>query len=456
MEQREMHKCDQTRTPFQKAGIGRVGYAINPNLQLLLCMAVMLGVIMTLTACVTKRVAPPPAGGIYRVPWGALPVESWDQNVSKSFLQDLSEGDKTYLEELRSKNPNKRLQFNMLALSGGGSHGAYGAGVLTGWTASGKRQEFGTVTGISTGALMATAAFLGSEYDYMLRRYTKITNEDIYRKEGFALLGESVRDTAPLRKTIAELIDEKVLEAVASEHVRGRRLFIGTTNLDTQAFMVWDMGIIASSDRPDKLERYRKVVLVSASIPVLFPPVYISVDGGKESYQQMHVDGGVREMVLYYDFIEAVDAASTSAGLTRADVNINLYVLYNGDLYASGKYDPVEPTLLSIASSTLSALMRTNTLGSLYRVYVQALVYGINFHLAYIPREFQPLGDSVDFNPEDMARLFDFGYNQSITDEVWRTQGAVDDFDELIRTIDPMEALQQFEARPPFDPELPE
>ena len=100
--------------------------------------------------------------------------------------------------------------------------------------------------------------------------------------------------------------------------------------------------------------------------------------------------------------------------------------------------------------------MRTNTLGSLYRVYVQALVYGINFHLAYIPSEFQPLGDSVDFNPEDMARLFDFGYNQSITDEVWRTQGAVDDFDELIRSIDPMEALQQFEARPPFDPELPE
>ena len=454
-----MNKCDQTRTPFQKAGIGRVGYAINPNLQLLLCMAVMLGVIMTLTACVTKRVAPPPAGEIYRVPWGALPVESWDQNVSKSFLQDLSEGDKTYLEELRSKNPNKRLQFNMLALSGGGSHGAYGAGVLTGWTASGKRPEFGTVTGISTGALMATAAFLGSEYDYMLRRYTKITNEDIYREEGialFALLGESVRDTAPLRKTIAELIDGKVLEAVAREHARGRRLFIGTTNLDTQAFMVWDMGIIASSDRPDKLERYRKVILASASIPVLFPPVYISVDGGKESYQQMHVDGGVREMVFYYDFIEAVDAAFTSAGLTRADANINLYVLYNGDLYASGKYDPVEPTLLSIASSALSTLMRTNTLGSLYRVYVQALVYGINFHLAYIPPEFQPLGDSVDFNPEDMARLFDFGYNQSITDEVWRTQGAVDDFDELIRTIDPMEALQQFEARPPFDPELPE
>ena len=100
--------------------------------------------------------------------------------------------------------------------------------------------------------------------------------------------------------------------------------------------------------------------------------------------------------------------------------------------------------------------MRTNTPGSLYRVYVQALVYGINFHLTYIPPEFQPLGDSIDFNPEDMGRLFDFGYNQSIKDEVWRTQGAVDDFDELIRSIDPMEALQQFEARPPFEPELPE
>ena len=164
-------------------------------------MAVMLGVIMTVTACASKRVAPNRAGEIYRVPWGALPVESWDQSVSKSFLEDMREGDKTYLEEFRKKNPDKRLQFNILALSGGGFHGAYGAGVLTGWTASGKRPEFGTVTGISTGALMATAAFLGSEHDYMLRHYTKITAEDIYREEGIALLGESVRDTAPLRKT---------------------------------------------------------------------------------------------------------------------------------------------------------------------------------------------------------------------------------------------------------------
>jgi predicted acylesterase/phospholipase RssA len=163
-----------------------------------------------------------------------------------------------------------------LALSGGGENGAFGAGVLCGWTAAGNRPTFKLVTGISTGALLATFAFLGPEYDAQLKAaYTTATDKDIYTKESIltAYWRESVYSTKPLAETIAKYIDEKVLAAVAGEYKKGRILLIGTTQLDAQRLVIWDMGAIASSNKPGALDLFRKVLLASASMPAVFPSV---------------------------------------------------------------------------------------------------------------------------------------------------------------------------------------
>jgi len=152
----------------------------------------------------------------------------------------------------RSHNPGEagvtgKIPYRALTLSGGGSRGAYGAGVLSGWTARGDRPQFDVVTGISTGALTATHAFLGPEFDDGLKIYKNISDDDVFRKLSMlkAIKGPAVFDTAPLRETLLSIITEATLDLVAAEHRRGRRLFIGTTNLDANVFTIWDMGVIA-------------------------------------------------------------------------------------------------------------------------------------------------------------------------------------------------------------------
>jgi len=397
-------------------------------------------------------VAPPPAGKEFQVPWGAVPLETWDPTIKNTFEQALIEGLHTRLAEHRKQTPGKPITLRGLALSGGGSHGAYGAGVLIGWTDAGTRPEFDVVTGISTGALMATAAFLGPAEDEVLRMYTRITNKDIYKPRGIlaVLTGDSMYDAAPLRKLIAKQIDDRVLQAVAREYARGRRLFVGTVNLDAQAFTIWDMGFIASSDRPDKLERYRDVVLASASVPVLFPPVYIPIDEEGESYRQMHVDGGAREMVFFPEFIEDLDKAIAEFGLKPSEVHGEIYVLYNGRVATMGTYEPVAPRALSIMEVFVQSLIRKNATGSLYRIWVRGLIHKMAFNLTDIPPDYRDLQRDMEFNPDDMKRLFDYGYNRSVKGEAWWTQPEVDNYHELIRKINPWNAIGEMEARPEY------
>ena len=409
-------------------------------------------VLFALAGCAPKRVTPPPAGKAFEVPWGAVPLEIWDPTVKNTLEQTLVEGLRTRVEEHGKQTAGKPITLRGLALSGGGSHGAYGAGVLIGWTDAGTRPEFDVVTGVSTGALMATAVFLGPEEDEVLRMYTRITNKDIYKSRGIlaVLTGDSMYDAGPLRKLIAKQIDDRVLKAVAREHARGRRLFVGTVNLDAQAFTIWDMGFIASSDRPDKLERYRDVILASASVPVLFPPVYIPLEVEGQSYRQMHVDGGAREMVFFPEFIEDFGKAIAGFGLKPSDVHGEMYVLYNGRVAARGTYEPVEPRALSIMEVFVQSLMRKNATGSIYRIWVRGLIQKMDFNLTDIPPDYQNLQRDMEFNPDDMKRLFDYGYNRSLKGEAWWTQPAVDDYQELIRKLNPWNAIGEMEARPEF------
>jgi hypothetical protein len=192
--------------------------------------------------------------------------------------------------------PDGQLIYNYLSISGGGSDGAFGAGLINGWTESGERPHFKVVTGVSTGALIAPYAFLGPDYDAKLREsYTTVDASHIFEILGILpmLFSESATSTKPLQDLIATGVDEKLLDAVAVEYKKGRRLYVASTNLDAEQPIIWDMGAIAASGRPDRLALFRKVMLASASIPSLFPPVMIDVRANGEQRQEMHVDGGV-------------------------------------------------------------------------------------------------------------------------------------------------------------------
>ena len=188
----------------------------------------------------------------------------------------------------------KGRPFVYLALSGGGGGGAYGAGVLNGWSESGTRPEFTIVSGVSTGALIAPFAFLGPDYDDRLRQF--YTNGEAQRLIGQpnplgALLGSGVLGPERLRRLVGRYLDDELIRAIAREDQKGRRLLVVTTNLDAQRAVVWDMGAIATSGDPKAFELFRDVLAASASVPVVFAPQLINVEADGKVFQEMHADG---------------------------------------------------------------------------------------------------------------------------------------------------------------------
>jgi predicted acylesterase/phospholipase RssA len=343
--------------------------------------------------------------------------------------------DKIAVESIRKEIAANGLEMlkkpvSFLALSGGGENGAFGAGVLCGWTAAGNRPTFKLVTGISTGALLAPFAFLGSGYDAQLKEvYTTTTDSDIYTKKSIltAYWRESVYDTKPLAETIAKYIDEKVLAAVAEEYKKGRILLVGTTQLDAQRLVIWDMGAIASSQNPGALDLFRKVLLASASMPAVFPPVYIKVTSGGMEFEEMHVDGGtVTEMMLYEEAIKpmtehvkAIQSFVENKELLASLKNRrrSLYIIRN-DL-VTPEWDNVKPRLGNIAGRAISTLVKTHGEGDLYRIYVLALRDKIDYNLASIPKEVgEDTGEGM-FNQVFMQKLFDLGYEKARQGYPW-------------------------------------
>ena len=223
--------------------------------------SILIFAFIILTACVATR---PPESAEFRnvTPSEAVAI---NDKIMSGNAQPLS---------------TPRDTLTILALSGGSADGAFGVGVLNGWTKTGRRPNFDIVTGSSTGALISIFAFLGPKYDALLKNlYLSQTNSSIFRNKGFAgFFSESLFDNEPLKKQIEEIITEKILDEVAIEHKKGRRLYVATTNLDAGELVVWDMGLIASggaAGRADRIQFFQKILRASAAIPVFFPPVFL-------------------------------------------------------------------------------------------------------------------------------------------------------------------------------------
>jgi hypothetical protein len=308
------------------------------------------------------------------------------------------------VRQVRAAGRHHERPIAFLALSGGGSDGAFGAGLLAGWSQSGRRPEFEVVTGISTGALIAPFAFLGPRYDDVLRRiYTSYSTDQLVTPQIVSGLlgGVAITETDKLSKLIEEIIDERLLRELAREHNRGRRLLIGTTNLDAQRPVVWDMGAIAARDTPEADHLFRQVLLASAAIPGVFPPVFIDVEADGVIRQEMHVDGGTTSQVFF------LPAPVLNAGLARGvGSSRRLFVISNGKL--APEYEEVPATTYGIAARSLWTLVKSQWLGNLRTLYDTARHAGIDFNLTAIPDSFD--GERKEpFDAEYMRQLFALG-----------------------------------------------
>ena len=320
------------------------------------------------------------------------------------------------LQALRQFDPaaTSNAESHVLALSGGGANGAFGAGLLAGWTKSGRRPEFDVVTGVSTGALAAPFAFLGSDYDETLAEvYTTTSTSDVLfvRRLLSLFRADSVTESAGLRELVARHIDRPLLHKIAAAHGAGRRLFVGTTNLDSGAPTVWDMGRIASLSDPGALDLFRAVLTASASIPGAFSPVYIPVEVNGLAYDEMHVDGGVSAQVFAVPARLVGTNSSEEAAGSR-----HVWVIRNARL--SVEPQQVRPRISSISLRSVSLMIRTQGIGDLYRIYTLSKRDGVDFNLAYISPEFT--GESTEaFDMQFMRTLYDFGFQQAADGRPW-------------------------------------
>jgi len=307
-------------------------------------------------------------------------------------------------------------QPTALALSGGGADGAFGAGLLVGWSARGTRPQFTIVTGASAGALIAPFAFLGPAYDEMLKSvFASGEMANLLQSDGLAgLFGPGLFKPAPLRDLIARHVDAELLYAIAREYRTGRRLYVVTTNLDAQRTAIWDMGKIASSGEPGALNLFRSILAASASVPGVFPPVLIDVESQGRRFAEMHVDGGVTTNVL----IVPEAALLSGAALFARDARPKIYIVMNGKL--APDFEVVTPSTVLIVTRSFETSVRANTRNALLASYQFAKRRNWEFNLASIDADY-PKSTSIGFDPGYMQRLFEYGYRRGASGKLWQS-----------------------------------
>jgi len=314
--------------------------------------------------------------------------------------------------EFRRRGGASMPPADILAISGGGDNGAFGAGLLVGWSERGTRPSFKGVTGVSTGALIAPFAFLGKAYDPALAKlYTGLTADDIFAKRPFlaALSADAMADTAPLYAMISSYVTDEMVAEIAGEYDKGRLLMIGTTDLDAGRPVIWNIGAIAKSRHPLAKESIRKILLASASIPGLFPPVMFDIALDGRTFQEMHGDGGATaQTFLYPPTVSLQNFPSRSR---------RVFIIRNGKLLQD--WSETERKTLAIAGRAVSTLISSNGVGDMYRIYTTTRRDGVDFNLALIEPDFQEPYKGP-FDQGYMTTLFEYGRTKAKTGYHWR------------------------------------
>ena len=303
--------------------------------------------------------------------------------------------------------------MDIITLSGGGSNGAFTAGLMRGWTESGARPDFEVVTGVSTGALAAPFVFLGSDWDDELEEaYTGGAASNLLQSQGLGVLfGSGIYRGEPLRELVARYVDAAMLEAVAAEAAKGRVLLVATTDLDSQRGVSWDLGAIASVGTPEALELFRSVLVASASIPGAFPPVLIPSNAGDVTFEEMHVDGGVTTPFLavpesLWSYREPQGALSSA----------RFHVVINSRL--TPDFAVTQDSLGGVLGRSVEVLLRSSLIATLEGNRAFAARNELFFRYAALPDDAE--ASPLDFSPEAMRAVFDIGREGGRSGAIWR------------------------------------
>jgi len=340
-------------------------------------------------------------------------VEPVRKAIRQAFLTETPDSYETLADGWR--------RYNYLAVSGGGSDGAFGAGILNGWSANDNRPTFKVVTGVSTGALIAPLAFLGSAHDPQIKEaYTTIDSEEIFveRQLISMLWEESVADNKPLKDLVTAYMTPEVLDAIAVEHAKGRRLYVASTNMDREEPVIWDMGAIASSRNPASLELFRSVLVASASIPAIFPPTLVKVNLDGRQYDEMHCDGGVFFQSFFVGAVVDLPALIREAhpGYSGRVIQ-DLYVIRNGSTTPNHKQIP--RGLRSISGRAVATMLKVSGINDLYRLFLSTEHDGVGFYYVALPADYVRSTDE-EFNEAEMNRQYQLGYQLGATGIPWR------------------------------------
>jgi predicted patatin/cPLA2 family phospholipase len=382
---------------------------------------------LTVTALVTLLCACGSPGRRQPVPESATAsaVILGMQNVRYYMREDLESmmSDAIAAGKRRQADDRKRgvdpatVTLNYLAVSGGSDRGAYGAGLLNGWSKAGTRPMFDLVTGVGTGALIAPFAFLGSDYDHVLEDvYTNVSPKDIYKKRNIfaALWNDAMADSKPLYALIQQKMTMDVMNAIADQYARGRWLLVATADLDSRRPVIWNMGALATYRNEKALHLFQRILLASASIPGVFPPVMIDVDMNGKQYQEMHVDGGT--IAQSFLIPPSFSTAAIERGISE-DQKRNAYVISNARL--DPQWASVDRRTLSILARSISALYQSNGYGDLFRIYSVTQRHHMTFNLAYIPPTFDHPKEE-NFDTAYMRALYALGYEQAANGYQWQ------------------------------------
>ena len=310
--------------------------------------------------------------------------------------------------------------YSVLVISSGAENGAYGSGLLKGWSQSGSRPVFKIVTGTSTGAIMAPFAFLGSAYDRTLEEiYTTHSTKDVFRSK--IIPWDSLVRNWPLERLIKKYFDKRLLQEIAKEYYKGRRLYIGTTNLDAQKLVVWNMGAIAALGNDKALGLFRKIILASVSMPGAFPPVYFQVKAHGKIYDEMDMDGGVtKQIFLPYEVLQDFKKApeiQPGMNSNSSKLRYKIYIIRN--TFSDPIWMQVPDKIISIVIRTIDTIIKAQSIGDIYQLYAFTKLGDGDFNLACIPPGYIRR-DKEFFDPVEMKRLFDLGFKEASQGYHWR------------------------------------
>ena len=364
-----------------------------------------------------RNAVPEPLVETARIP--GYDVRYWGDELTpafQSFVTKLYEEIKQNSE--RKVGPDFVREANFIAISGGGDNGALTAGIMKGWTERGDRPVFEAVTGVSTGALAAPFVFLGPAHDQDLAAiYLNNGSSDLYTSRGvFGLLGNSLESTAPLEALIRRYATDAFLDEIAAQSRLGRRLLVASTDLDAQRPMIWDLTEVAASGRNDRRDLFVKILLASAAIPGIFPPVEFRVEAADgKTYSELHVDGGVTSEVIFVPPESQLSELEKKIfGQVRKRT---LWIIRNGKL--GPEYAASHDKMFALASRGVLTMVKYQVLSNL-RVLAREMEAGqSSFRYLGIPQAFNTI-KKTRFDRTYAAALFKCGIEVGLAGS-WRS-----------------------------------